>query len=64
MGGGTWLDRREAMLIMDTQATAAVLEGVDGAMEVAREELAGLRLLKESTADALLTGRLRVATEG
>ena len=28
--------------------------------EVAREELAGLRLLKESTADALLTGRVRV----
>ena len=33
-------------------------------VEVAREELAGLRLLKDSTADALLTGRVRVATEG
>ena len=39
---------------------AAILDGVDGAMNVAREEAAGLRLLKESTADALLTGRVRV----
>ena len=33
---------------------------VGAATEVAQEELAGLRLLKESTADALLTGRVRV----
>ena len=44
----------------EQQAIATALEGVDTAVEVAREELAGLRLLKESTADALLTGRVRV----
>ena len=43
----------------EQQAIAAALDEVDGAMEVAREELAGLRLLKESTAEALLTGRVR-----
>ena len=45
-------------------AIAATLDGVDTAMEVAREELAGLGLLKESTADALLTGRVRVRGGG
>ena len=44
----------------EQQAIAATLDRVDAALEVAREELAGLRLLKESTADALLTGRVRV----
>ena len=44
----------------EQQAIATALEGVDTAVEVAREELAGLRWLKESTADALLTGRVRV----
>ena len=39
---------------------AETLDRVDAAVEVAREEAAGLRLLKESTADALLTGRTRV----
>lgn len=48
----------------EQQAIATALDGVDAAITVAREELAGLRLLKESTADALLTGRVRVATEG
>ncbi len=42
------------------QAIATALDGVDAALDVAREELAGLRLLKESTADALLTGRVRI----
>ena len=44
----------------EQQAIAAALDGVDAAIEVAREELAGLRLLKESAAAALLTGRVRV----
>ena len=43
----------------EQQAIAAALDGVDSAIEVAREERAGLRLLKESAADALLTGRVR-----
>ena len=45
--------------LAEQQAIAAALDGVDAAMYVAREELAGLRLLKESTAEALLTGRVR-----
>ena len=44
----------------EQSAIATALDGVDGAVEVAREELARLRLLKESSADALLTGRVRV----
>ena len=44
----------------EQQAIAAAMDGVDAAADVAGEELAGLRLLKESTADALLTGRVRV----
>ena len=44
----------------EQQAIAAALDGVDAAIEVAREAAAGLRLLKECTADALLTGRVRV----
>ena len=43
------------------QAIAAALDGVDAAVEVAREEVAGLRLLKESAGGALLKGRERVA---
>ena len=39
---------------------AAILDGAVGSMKVAREEAARLRLLKESTADVLLTGRERV----
>ena len=41
---------------------AKLLDGVDVTLERAREERAGLQLLKESTADALLTGRVRMAT--
>ena len=44
----------------EQQAIAATLDRVDAAIEVAREEAAGLRLLKDSTADALLTGRVRI----
>ena len=47
--------------IAEQQTIAATLEGVDAPIGIARGELAGLRLLKESTAaDALLTGRVRV----
>ena len=46
--------------LAEQQAIAAALDGVDAAVDVAREEREGLRLLKESATDALLTGRLRV----
>ena len=45
----------------EQQAIVAVLDGVDGAIERAREERALLLSLKASAADALLTGRVRVA---
>lgn len=45
--------------LAEQQVMADALDGVDAALQVAREELAGLRLLKESTADALLSGRVR-----
>ena len=48
--------------LAEQQAIATALDGVDGAIDVAREEATGLRLLKESTADALLTGRVRAMT--
>ena len=44
----------------EQQAIAAVLDGVDGTIERAREERARLHSLRASTADALLTGRVRV----
>ena len=44
----------------EQQAIAAVLKGVDEAIEVAHTEHDRLRLVKESTADAVLTGRIRV----
>ena len=44
----------------EQQAIATTVDGVEAALEVAREELAGLRLLKDSTADALLKGRVRM----
>ena len=44
----------------EQQGISETLNGVETAIEVAQEELAGLRLLKESTADALLTGRVRI----
>ena len=40
----------------------AALDGVDEAIEQARQERNGLQLLKASAADALLTGRVRVGT--
>ena len=46
--------------IGEQKGILTALGRVGAALEVAREELAGLRLLKESTADALLTGRVRV----
>ena len=45
----------------EQRAIAAALDGVDGAIERAREERARLHSLQVSTADALLTGRERVA---
>ena len=46
--------------LAEQQTIAATLDGVDRALEVAREELRRLRLLKESAAAALLTGRVKV----
>ena len=48
--------------IAEQHAIAAALNRVDGTIEIARAEAAGLRLLKESTADALLTGRVGAFT--
>ena len=47
--------------IEEQQAIAAALDGVDNAIARAREELARLHSLQASAADALLTGRVRVA---
>ena len=44
----------------EQEATAKLLDGVDVTLAAARQEREGLQLLKESTADALLTGRVRV----
>ena len=44
----------------EQQAIAGLLDGVDVTLERARTERDGLQLLKESTADALLAGRVRV----
>ncbi len=46
--------------IPEQKGILKALRLVLAALDVAGEELAGLRLLKESTADALLTGRVRV----
>ena len=43
----------------EQQAIAAVLDGVDATLEGVRRERNGLRSLKESAAEALLTGRVR-----
>ena len=48
----------------EQQAIAAVLDGVDGTIERAREERARLHSLQASAADALLTGRVRVPGVG
>ena len=45
---------------LSSRIIAGGLVGVDSAIEVASEEAARLRLLKESTADALLTRRMRM----
>ena len=47
----------------EQQAIAAVLDGVDGAIERACEERARLHSLQASAADALLTGRVRISIE-
>lgn len=44
----------------EQRAIAAVLDSVDAAIERAREERCDLRSMQASTADALLTGRVRV----
>ncbi len=46
--------------LAEQRAIAAVLDGVDEAIEHSRRETNMLKCLKESTADALLTGRVRV----
>ena len=48
----------------EQQAIAATLDGVDATLEKTYRERDGLGLLKESTADALLTGRVRVGKLG
>ena len=47
----------------EQRAIDAALGGVDGAIERAREERGRLHSLQASAADALLTGRVRVASE-
>ena len=46
--------------LSEQQAIADALDGVDEAIEQARQEWNGLQLLKASAADALLTGRVQV----
>ena len=46
--------------LIEQQVAARLLERVDVVVAEARRERDGLHLLKESTADALLTGRVRV----
>lgn len=46
--------------LSEQQTTASMLDSTDKAIERAREERDGLRRLKASTADALLSGRIRV----
>ena len=47
--------------LSEQQAIADALDGVDEAVEQARQERDGLQLLKASAADALLSGRVRVS---
>ena len=47
----------------EQEAIASVLGGVDLALAQAHNERSGLQLMKESAADALLTGRVRVGGE-
>ena len=46
--------------LSEQEATTKLLDGVDVTLAAARREREGLQLFKESTADALLTGRVRV----
>ena len=46
--------------LAEQQTIAGLLAGVDGTLEQARDELARLKLLREATADALLTGQVRL----
>ena len=46
--------------LAEQQAMVAMLDGVDSAIERERTEREGLQVLKESSADALLTGRMSV----
>ena len=49
--------------LSEQQVIAAMLESVDDAIERGRDERDGLQSLRASAADALLTGRMRVASE-
>ena len=48
--------------LAEQRTIAATLDGVDAAIRVAGDEQDGLRLLKDSTADALLTARVRMGS--
>ena len=50
--------------VPEQQAIAELLDGVDRAIEGGREERDSLQSLKASAADALLTGRVRIAGGG
>ena len=52
--------KRRIPPLPEQQAIAAMLDGVDEAIDRAREERDGLQWLKASTSDALLTGRVRM----
>ena len=45
---------------LEQQAIVTLMDGVDATLSQARNEHGALQLLKDSTADALLTGRVRV----
>ena len=49
--------------LSEQQAISGLLDGVDVAIGQAKHETNMLKLLKDSTADALLTGLVRVAVE-
>ena len=50
--------------LQEQQTIAGLLGGVDATIAEAKQERDGLQLLKESAADALLTGRVRVEPGG
>ena len=50
--------------LAEQRAIAGLLDGVDATLERARTERDRLQLVKDSTADALLTGRVRVGCFG